>query len=940
MKMHVLGPLEIRGPGGAALPLGTRKQQAVLAVLAVSANRVVELDELIDEVWPEHPPASAVANVRSYTANLRRLFESAEQGSGRLVRKGSGYLLHAGPDELDLLAFTAEHAAALRCDDPATAAQRLAKVLAYWRGAMLAGLPRGPLLDARCTAVEDERLSAREELAELQLRLGNPGRAVALLTEHLPAHRLRERAYGILMRALAESGDVPRALRQYRDLRTALVEELGIEPGPELQELHRTILAGEGVSPAPTWAAPAQLPAASAAFTGRGAQLRRLDALLPAAGNPAPPAVVISALSGMAGVGKTALAVHWAHRVRDRFPDGQLYVNLHGFDPSAPPLSPAEAVRGFLDALQVPTSRIPATVEAQVSLYRSLLADRRVLVVLDNARDAEQVRPLLPGAAGCLVLVTSRNQLSGLVAAEGAHLLPLDLPSAAEARELLARRLGADRVAAEPAAVEEIVERCARLPLALAVVAARAATNPTFRLAAVAAELRSNASRLEVFDGGDPATDVRTVFSWSYEILGAPAARLFRLLGLHPGQDFSIAAAASLVGAPVEETRRLLAELARAHLVTEHVPGRYTLHDLLRAYASSLAHAIDGDLDRAAATGRMLDCYLHTGYTADQQINQYRYWTPITLHPPRPGAVVEAIADPKSAMAWFTAEHRVLLATVHHAARTGFDTHVWQLTWTMATFLRRRGLWQEWADTQRAALPAATRLADRTALAHVHRQLGWAYMELGRLDDARAHLEQAFGLFGELGDHGNQAGINQSLGLVLDRQGQHAEALRHAHQSLELFRLVGHRPGEARALNNIGWTYAKLGKYQQTLVYCEQALDLQRELGDREAEGNTLDSVAYAHRRLGHNSEAIAYYNQCLALERETGDRYLQAETLTDIGDTWYEAGDPDAARHAWQEAGTILRELGHPNAEQVQTRLDSLDRPDRGRALPMPSLR
>src|SRR5262249_40894759 len=456
---------------------------------------------------------------------------------------------------------------------------------------------------------------------------------------------------------------------------------------------------------------PRQLPKAPVAFTGRVRELDRLNEALTAVLDPAEPAdervgvVVISAIAGTAGVGKTALAVHWAHQVADRFPDGQLYVNLRGFDQVGAVMGYAEAGRGFRDALGVPVAGIPVGVDAQAALYRSVLAGRRMLVVLDNARDPGQVRPLLPAAPGCLVLVTSRNQLCGLVAADGARLLTLDLLTRAEARTLLARRLGPDRTAAEPDAVEEIITRCARLPLALAVVAARAATHPRFPLHALTADLRGVHDRLDALDGGDLATDVRAVFSWSYQALGGGAARLFRLLGLHPGPDISTPApvtpppaAASLAARPAPGARALLAELARANLVVEHAPGRHTSHDLLRVYASQLAQTIDSDGERRAATGRMLDHYLHTAYAADRMLYPAR--DPIMLAPLRPGVTPEQPADHQQALAWFTAEHPALLAAVEYAGATGWDTHTWQLAWTLWTFLHWQGHWHDQVPVQ------------------------------------------------------------------------------------------------------------------------------------------------------------------------------------------------------------------------------------------------
>jgi tetratricopeptide (TPR) repeat protein len=647
---------------------------------------------------------------------------------------------------------------------------------------------------------------------------------------------------------------------------------------------------------------PRQLPAAVAHFAGRSGELAMLTGLLRGRAE-AGGMVVISAIGGTAGAGKTALAVYWAHQVADRFPDGQLYVNLRGFDPTGQVMDPAEAVRRFLDALHVPPERIPADLDAQAALYRSHLAGRRMLVVLDNARDTAQARPLLPGAPTCLVLVTSRNQLTGLIGADGAHSISLDLLSATEARELLARRLGADRVAAEPDAVAEIVTRCARLPLAL--VAARAAVRPHVRLHTLAGELRDTQQRWEALTGDDPTTDVRTVLSWSYRALSPHAAGLFRLLGLHPGPDVAAPAAASLTALPIDQLRLLLAELTRASLLTEHTPGRYTLHDLLRAYATEQAHRIDSDLQRRAATHRILDHYLHTAHTADRLLDPARGQP--TLIPPRPGVGPEPLADLQQARDWLTAEDAGLLAAVDHAAATGFDTHTWQLAWALWPFLDRRGHWRGYAAAGSAAVAAAGRLADPTAQARAHRILAGAYTRLGHFDDAHTQLWHALDLYRQAGDQAGQAHTHNNLAHLGERRGRPAQALDHARQALNLFRAAGHQAGQAESLNNIGWHHALLGDHQQALTYCQQALALFQELGDRWGEASTWDSLGYAHHHLGYHTQAIACYQHALTLFRDLGDRYNEATTLINLGDTHHTAGNPTAARDAWQHA------LDHP---------------------------
>ncbi|WP_229399975.1 ATP-binding protein [Micromonospora okii] len=673
--------------------------------------------------------------------------------------------------------------------------------------------------------------------------------------------------------------------------------------------------------PGPSLPVPAHLPPASTAFTSRQEVLASLDELL-AEAEPGPGAPVIAVVTGTAGVGKTTLATYWAQRVRDRFPDGQLHVNLRGFDPTKEPVSPAEAVRGFLDAFGVPRHRVPAGTEAQINLFRSLLAGRRMLLLLDNARDAEQVRPLLPGYSGCLALITSRSQLPGLIAVEGARPIALELLTTEESTALLVRRLGAARVAAEPAAVDEIVRHCAGLPLALAVVAARAATRPRFPLATIAAELRDAPRRLDPLAGTEPGIDVRAVLSWSYAQVSAPAARLFRQFGLTCGPDVGVAVVASLAGTSVPEVRPLLAELVDAHLVAEHRPGRFTCHDLLCAYARELADA-DPEPDRRATTRRVLDHYLHTAHRAERPLHPPR--GPIALADPAPGVTPQQLGDRAAALDWFGAEHRVLVAAVAHAADTGHDRHAWQLAAACVSFFDLRGHWHDWADTQKIALAAARRLGDRAAEAHAHRFLGGVATRFGRFTDAHAHQSRALELFGELGDQLNQAFTHRSLGWIAERSGRHATALRHDLRALELFRRTGRHREEAHALNSVGWCHAQLGDHQQAITDCERALALLDEQGDLPGVAMTLDSLGYVHRQLGAHDRAVELYRRARDIFVTLGDRHGEAEAEANLGDTLREAGDPDGAAAAWRRALRILDDVDDPTADGVRARLDEL---------------
>ncbi len=668
---------------------------------------------------------------------------------------------------------------------------------------------------------------------------------------------------------------------------------------------------------------PRQLPVTVRHFAGRVAELAALTAAVEETARPA--AAVVLAIEGTAGIGKTTLAVHWAHGMVDRFPDGQLYVNLRGFDPTGPVMPPGEALRRFLEAFAVPNNQIPASVEARAALYRSVLAGKRVLVVLDNAQDDEQVRPLLPGAAGSLVVVTSRAQLTSLVVNEGAHWLTLDVLSPQEARELLESRLGKRRLAAEPQAMADIIARSAHLPLALSIVAARAATRPGHPLARLAAELRDERGRLDACSGGSRTTDVRSVFSWSYCRLNPAAARLFRLLGLHPGPDIATPAAVSLAGDPPETVRKLLIELTQANLIAEHQPDRYTFHDLLRVYAGELAGTNDDQAHRRAATRRLLDHYLHTAHAASLVLDAHRS-DPITPPPPQPGVVLADVTDHEQAVAWLAVEQPALLAAVRQAGASGFDTYAYQLVRNLSVFLARQGRWPELIAAQRAALESARRLSDQSAQAYAHRSLGMAAVELDHHDEANRHLRSALDLFGAVGDTTGAAQTHLGFSRGLERQGRHRAALEHAVQANDLYQAADHLTGQANALNSIGWCHTLLGEYRQALAVCERAIALAEKTGDRWVQSAAWDSTGYAHHHLGNHRQAAVCYQRALDLCRELGARHNEADTLIHLGDTQHAAGDPAAARAAWQEAFGIWTELNHPDIAQLAQRLQRLD--------------
>jgi DNA-binding SARP family transcriptional activator len=938
MLIRALGPLEVR-IGAMAVPLGPPKQRTVFALLALSAGRLVPVADLVDELWSD-PPRSAVANVRTYAANLRRAFAASGLDRIRLDSVGPGYVLRVDPAEVDLLVFAREAAdarALARPDaaaaDLARAADHCAAALALWRGEPLADVVPGAALSARATALRAERAALVEDHAEIGLRLGRAGALVPALREHTLAHPLRERGWRLLMTALWEAGDPAEALSAYGRARAALVDQLGIEPGERLRALHRRILGAadhpgpaaaaagrpSAVGPAAPAVRPAQLPAAPGGFVGRSGEVARLDALLAGVG-AGPGAVVISAVSGMAGVGKTSLALHWAHRVADRFPDGQLYVDLRGFDPDGRTVSPAEAVRGFLDALDVPPSRVPADLDARVGLYRSLLAGRRMLVVLDNARNADQVRALLPGTPSALAVVTSRDQLLPLVAT-GAHPVALDLLSTEESHALLTDRLGGARTAAEPAAVETIVGACAGLPLALAIAAARAGRAGS-SLTAVAAELADVDRRLDELDAGDLTTQVRAVFGASYATLSAPAAALFRLLGPHPGPDISAAAAASLAGRPAAVTRALLGELTRASLLAEHRPGRYAGHDLLRAYGAELATRHDPAGRRRAALRRLLDHYTHTAVAADRLLRPHRDPVALPLAPPVAGAVPEPLADREAATGWLIAEQPVLLAALARAADAGFDAHTVQLAWALDTFLDWRGHWPELVTAWQAAVRAAGRLGDPLVQGYAYRLLARGETALNHFAPAHAAFRHALDLYARAGDRVGEADTHRTYSYLSEREGDLAQAIGHTRRALAGYGAAGHRRGQAYCLNGLGWYHALRGEYGEALERCREALALLESLGDRYGQACAWDSLGYAQHHLGRYADAADCYGHAVALRRGMGARHDEAASLTRLGDAHHAAGDRVAAGVAWRSALDILDDVGPDEAAALRARL------------------
>ncbi|WP_422771086.1 AfsR/SARP family transcriptional regulator [Plantactinospora sp. WMMC1484] len=968
----LLGPVTARR-GRVEVDLGSPQQRAVLAVLLLQPGLQVPIQHLVNALWEADAPRSAEATVRTYVYRLRRALAAGGEQRHLIRSVGAGYAIDVLPDELDLATFRrlmASAEEARRAPDLAGAADLLRRGLALWNGQPLAGLP-GRHTEANRSNLGRLRLTALEALLAIEIDLGAYVSAADQLASLVAEHPLDERFRRLLMLVLYRSGQQAEALGVYQEARDVLAAELGVDPGPQLQALHLQILRADPVPapavprpavprpavpavPAPparppaeqrapaeqgalaeeeplartvpvsAVVTPAQLPADLPDFTGRGAELAELDALLPAEGRVSP-AMIITTIHGMAGTGKTALAVHWAHRIARRFPDGQIYLNLRGFHPSGTAMEPLEALRAVFDALGVGLGQLPVGLDAQAARYRSLLAGRRLLIVLDNARDADQVRPLLPGAPGCLVIVTSRYQLSSLVTIEHARPVALDVLADGDARRYLTGRLGRRAGTATRHDIDAIVGRCGRLPLALSIVAARTVLNPQWSVAAVADQLGADHGTLDSFADIDPAIDLGSIFSWSYERLSPPAARTLRLLALHPGPDTTLAAVASLAGVPVRQARGLAEELVQASLTREHGAGRYLLHDLVRAYAGEIGHRHDPEGERCAGLGRMLDHYIHTAHQAVRLLGPQ--WELDPLPPPPDGVALAHLRDADSARGWLAAEHHALVAAVQLAAEHSLDAQVWRLAATLSDIFQRHGHWRDQVTVQLLALRAGRRLGDLDVQAAAQRSLGSAYARLDRPEEARASLAEALVLFDGLGDRRNQGRTHRILAYLHGQEGGYELALRESRRAMELYRISEDRAGTASALNDCGWCHAMLGNHHEALAACRRALRLFQEMGNADGEASTWDSLGFINASLGDRPAAVDAYHRALEIFRRRGDRYNEAETLAHLGDCHHAAGDASAAVGVWRQALEILERLGHPLGRQVRARLQEVER-------------
>jgi DNA-binding SARP family transcriptional activator len=952
MDVRLLGPVEVRDDDG-PVRLGRRRERCLLGLLMLEAGTVVPLDRIVNLLWQDDPPAGAVRDVHTGVARLRA---SLTPHGIRIATVGSGYLADVSGDTVDAHRFTTAVARAQRLPDPADRVALLDSALALWRGPLLADVADDELRGRVGAGLDELRLFAVELRAQAQLDAGRYQDAAAELAVAVERHPTREQLVELLMTALYRGGRRVDALAAYRRTRDLLVRELGVEPGARLQQVHSGVLtndpalAGTGTAPARWRFLPRDVPD----FTGRVTDLDRLDAIT--RDSQGASAVVVTTVAGTAGVGKTAFAVHWGYRAADRFPDGQLYVNLRGYDVGRP-LRPIDALALLLRAMGMTGDKIPIDEPEAAGLYRSVLADKRVLVLLDNARSVDQVRPLLPSSPGSVALITSRDRLAGLLARDGATRITLDVLDPDEAVALLTRILGVERVAAEPAAARDLAEVCGYLPLALRIAAANLADQAGVPIADRVAELRAGSRLAALTIEGDAASALRSAFDQSYATLDQATARLFRLLGLHPGPDVTPPAAAVLAGVPVAAATAALHRLVAAHLVTEPAEGRYTLHDLVRLYARERAGDEDGTDSSRAVLDRLCRWYLGLADAAARHLYPHMLrlpvppagdtasdWPAADVAPDQPPG--DVACDRPAALAWLDAERANLVACARYAAENRLGAIAWLLPDTLRGYFYLRRNVVDWLATSGAAREAARAAGNLRSEAAASHSIALAYSCQGRyaeglafharamdlsvragwregeaailgnegvirlwrgdLDLAADRFTRALDIYRELDSVAGQ-GVNLSnLGVMYAARGQFQRAVEHYTRALALHQQTGARASEALALNNIGDMYRNMGRYPLAVEHFTASLEIHREVGGLAGQALALGNLAAAHRDTGRLAEALAYGTAALDVVRETGDLHAEAYTLNRLATVHCALSRYDEAVERHSEALTL----------------------------------
>ncbi|MEJ3750857.1 BTAD domain-containing putative transcriptional regulator [Actinomycetes bacterium KLBMP 9797] len=912
LAVEVLGPLAVSVDGRPVAVAG--RLRAMLATLAMSAGEDVSIERLASGVWGDELPSDVRRTVQVYVTRLRRVI-----GAQAIRTTPGGYRLEVDPDRVDAARFVRMLDIARSAADPAAERAQLARALTLWRGTPFDGVRSSWLDSAVAPRLVERRVDAWERRIELDLAAGGGEELVAELRELTARHPLRERLWGHLMTALYRAGRQADALQAYQRLYRILTEDIGVEPGQAIRELHHKILSADPTlevtadhpvsdldpprGPQPV----SLLPRTVADFTGRTAEGDRLVAALTAVR----PATTVCGIDGMAGVGKSTLAVHIAHQVSGSYPDALLFVDMHGHLAGRTPRTAADTLDHLLRVMGVPADRVPEELDERVARWRTLTMGKRILLLLDDVVDAEQVRPAIPGGAGCSVVITSRRRLTDL---DLTHVLSLDPMPASEATMLFRQASG---VPAGDPGVAHVVDLCAGLPLAIWIAATRLRHRPAWNAVELAGRLRDEHRRLPELTVGDRG--VAAAFTLSYRCLTTPQQRVFRALGVHPGQQVDARSVAASCALPVTATQPLLEDLVDAHLLAQPATGRYRLHDLLRVFASE--QAARHPAERDATLRRVLDYYVAAADAADRRAYPHR---PRLDMPTAPDSV-PTFGSAGEALRWFDAELNAIAAATNLAYERGLDEYAWRIPVAAWGLFCLRSQWTEWIDSHQTAIAAAERVGDKVALGQVLGGLGVAMQETGAYDAAAACYRRAIELRRDTGDVRGEANNLGNIAVVYAEMGQYEEAIDCAKLAAYLSRSSGDLARLAPVLNNLGEMRRRVGQFDDAVADLEEARAIARQVSSSRSEAIALGYLAAVHNDMKDFERAAALGQHALELLGQTNDRLRIADVLVALGHAARGLGDTYGARQHWQRSFEILTDLGHARASEVKELLASL---------------